>query len=447
MNRVANSRSAEALFDNTSSSIAVGSPHSSSFTTEDKFRMDSTKTLTPMRRLYRNLSESYLNLSNSNILKSPLEKETIAMSKLPGASKKNAAENDKMSKFPEIEVAVSTSNQQGKHAKLEHDTLSANTSYTSSSVESPLSSVATSNEAKIRVDGANHHHEIEYKQKSPLGPIFCLFPEGGRADLGKRRAELNQLEREKQELGKRRAELGLLEREKQALVGQVMALKQELAEYTMTLQEQQNAKILSPQREAPIRRLARSLSESFLNVSKRNLLRSPLEEKKKAVSKLPGSKEFATAPSLETDQMSNVSETEQTMALEQQQNATTASPIRRLFHNLSARNLLKSKLKKKKNAASKPPGNIEFAAASTLENDQMSKFPERNVAASTSNRQGDREKLERNNSRRRASHPGLQRQAAFRAPKGELEKIYISYEQIVDPNFRPDDDRTSFTGW
>jgi hypothetical protein len=85
---------------------------------------------------------------------------------------------------------------------------------------------------------------------------------------------------------------------------------------------------------------------------------------------------------------------------------------------------------------SKLQGN-ESAAASALENDQMSELPEREETLP-----------ERNNSRRRVpSRPGLQKQAAFKVDKSEMEQIFTSYEHIVDPNFRPDDDRTSFTGW
>jgi hypothetical protein len=82
-------------------------------------------------------------------------------------------------------------------------------------------------------------------------------------------------------------------------------------------------------------------------------------------------------------------------------------------------------------------GKESAAAALTRENDKMSKLPERKETLP-----------ERNTSRRRVpSRPSFQRQAAFKAHKGKLEQICMSYEQIVDPNFRPDDDRTSFTGW
>jgi hypothetical protein len=216
--------SVEAL--SASTSIVVGNPYSSSFTSiEGKFHRDSPKMVAPIRRLYRNLSGSCLNLYARHLLKSQLEKKTIAMSKHSGASKVFAVENDKMSKFPENEVAVLTSNRQGCHVKLEHDTLSGNTSHTSTTVRSPLS--------KICVYGSNQHGELNRKSKSPLGPIFCLFPEGERTGLGKRRAELNQLEREKQELGKRRLELGQLERKKQALAAQVMAIRREHAGQVM----------------------------------------------------------------------------------------------------------------------------------------------------------------------------------------------------------------------
>jgi hypothetical protein len=442
--------------------------------------MDSPKRLAPKRRLYRNLLGSCLNLSTRDLLKSPPENKTIVMSKLPGASKEFAAKNYKMSKFPESEVAVSTSNRHGDHAKLEHDRLSANTSYTSSSVKSLLSSVATSNEAKIRVDGANHHDKLDDQTKSPLGPIVCLIPEGGRAalrkrraelerktqELGKRRAQLNlherekqnlgkrrvepsqrepekqaiagqvmesplcpivclvpeggraalrkrraelerkkqelrkrraQLnlhEREKQDLGKRRVELSQLEREKQELTGQVLSLKQQLAEHAMALEQQQNVTAASRQREPPMRRLSRNLSESFLEFSARALLKSPLGEKKNVASKRPGGNINAAAPSFESDQMLTLADTEHPMALQQQQNPTAASPIRRLFHDLPARNLLKSPLKKQKNVMSKSPGSIAFAATSTLENDKMSKLPENEVAGSASSQQGDHAKLE-----------------------------------------------------
>jgi hypothetical protein len=77
------------------------------------------------------------------------------------------------------EEAVSTSNRQGCNAKLEHDTLSANTSYTSSSVvERPLSSVATSNKAKIHVEGANHHDELNKKIKISMRSYLSSLPRG-----------------------------------------------------------------------------------------------------------------------------------------------------------------------------------------------------------------------------------------------------------------------------
>jgi hypothetical protein len=247
------------------------------------------------------------------------KKHTGSMSKLrPGASKEFAAENEHMSTFPGSKVDVSTSNRQVQHAQLEHDKLSASTSYTSSPVENRLSSVAISNEAKFR------------------------------------------------------------KREKSAMV-----LKEVLDEHTMALLQQQNTTAVSPQREAPIQGLSRNLSESFLNLSARNPLKSPLVEKKNEVSKHPGSIDFAPAsrppgrielgpaPTLENDQMSCFSESEDTMALPQQQNATATSPKRdapmqRLSRDQSA-NLLKSPLGKKKNAVSKPPGSIEFAAAPTPE--------------------------------------------------------------------------------
>jgi hypothetical protein len=137
---------------------------------------------------------------------------------------------------------------------------------------------------------------------------------------------------------------------------------------------------------APVQRLSRNQSE--------HLLKPPLRNKKTAVSKLA----FAPAPTLENDQRSNVSGSEQIMALPQQQNATAAYPRREAPMQILSRNQsgnhLKPPLGEKKNAASKTPGNIEFAAAPTLENEQISKFPEGKVAASTSNQQWDRETFE-----------------------------------------------------
>jgi hypothetical protein len=129
-------------------------------------------------------------------------------------------------------------------------------------------SVATSNEAKIREDGANHHDELNNKSKSLLHPIIGRFQERelAKVRLWKRIAEL----------GKRTVELSQLERESQAIAGQVMTLKQHLAEQTMTLQHQQNATAASSQREPPTRRRSRNLSDNILNLSARNLLKSPL---------------------------------------------------------------------------------------------------------------------------------------------------------------------------
>jgi hypothetical protein len=113
-----------------------------------------------------------------------------------------------------------------------------------------------------------------------------------------------------------------------------------------------------------MQRLSRNQSE--------HLLKPPLGDKKTAASK-PA---FAASPTLENDQRSIVSGSEQTMALPQQQNATEAyprreAPMQRLSRN-QPENLLKSSLREKKNAVSKPSGSIAFAAAPTLENDQRS---------------------------------------------------------------------------
>jgi hypothetical protein len=196
-------------------------------------------------------------------------------------------------------------------------------------------------------------------------------PDRKKQDHGKRKVELGQLELEKQELAKRSVEPSQLKREIQVLTGQVMALTQELAK---NIQKQQNAPAVSPQREATIRRLARNLSKNFLNLSASNLLRSPLGKKTTEVSKPTGSIEFAAAP--------------------------------------------------------KPPASIEFAAAPTLENYQMSEFPERKAAASKSIRKWDRAKLERYTSRTKvSSRRGIRRQDAFMVNRGDLEQISSSYEQ------------------
>jgi hypothetical protein len=161
--------------------------------------------------------------------------------------------------------------------------------------------------------------------------------------------------------------LSQLEREKQ-----VMVIKQELAEHTMALLQQQNATAsTSPKRrEAPIQRLL--------------VLKSPIGKDKNVMSKPPGgiklataplgSKQIATAPNMENDQRSNASACEQTMAHPQQQNGTTASPKReasilRLSRDppaaMSARNLKKSPRGEKTNMVSKPLGTMELAAATT----------------------------------------------------------------------------------
>jgi hypothetical protein len=188
----------------------------------------------------------------------------------------------------------------------------------------------------------NHSHCFLTKSKSPLRPIFSLFPEGVRAELGKRSSELNQLEREEKELRKIRVELSQLEREQRALAGKVMAIKQDITEHTMVLQQQQNATASSPKTEAPMSRPSRHLSAT------------------------------------------------------------------------STKNILKSPLGGNKNAVSKTPGSIEFAASPTLENDQTSKFPERKVAVIKSIRPWDRAKLARYTSRRKV---------------GDFEQICSSYEQ------------------
>jgi hypothetical protein len=260
------------------------------------------------------------------------------------------------------------------------EALSANTS--------PIAGV-TSNEAKIRMDSPKRSAPVRRLHRNnepnpPLGRIFCPFPEGGRAELGKRRA---QLERMKQELGKRSLEL-------QAVAGQVMSLKQELAEQT-------NVSTASTKREAHIRRLSRDqsailsrdlpavsarnvkksqvLSRDLPAVSARNVKKSPLGKKKKdlvskpvgniqfsAASKPPKSIQFFAAPSLENDEVAFCSEIEQTTALKQQQNATSLCSkrealMRRLSRNLSAvcaRNIVKEPLGKKKNAVSKKRSEI-----------------------------------------------------------------------------------------
>jgi hypothetical protein len=262
--------------------------------------------------------------------------------------------------------------------------------YTSIAVGNPYSSSCTT-EDKFRMDST--------KTVTPIRRVH----QDEKADLRERRAEL---ERKKQDLGKRRVQLSQLEREKQAVAGQVMALKQELTEQTMAIEQQQNVSTASTKREAHIRRLSRNLSA----MSSRYLSKSPRGGKQNAVSKPPGSIDFAPAPKppgciafshapiLEKDEMTFCcSESEESMALQQQQNATAASPkmetpMRRLSRNAVAkppRNiefaaaptpeyffLVRSPLRGKKNAVSKPSGSKDFGAAPTLENDQVVFFPE-----------------------------------------------------------------------